>query len=108
MKHKSDELKQLGARIKQLRKRMRLTQEELAEKCGIHYKFLGGIERGDQNPTIMVLAGIAAGLNVRLADLFDYEIATSTPQNLRKQLLDGIRRIGDPEVSILYRLFRSL
>jgi hypothetical protein len=56
----------------------------------------------------MVLAGIAEGLNVSLANLFDYEIATSTPQRLREQLIDGIRRSSDPEVSILYRVFRSL
>lgn len=108
MKHNADELKHLGARIRQLRKRMRLTQEELAERCGIHYKFLGGIERGGQNPTIAVLASIAGSLNVSLADLFDYEAAASTPQRMREQLIEGVKRGTDSEVSLLYRVYRSL
>ena len=108
MRHRTDELKHLGARIKQLRKKMRFTQEGLAERCGIHYKFLGGIERGDQNPTIMILGKIAKALNVPLAGLFDYDLIATTPQRLREQLLEGIRRSEDSEILLLYRVFRSL
>jgi transcriptional regulator with XRE-family HTH domain len=108
MRHKADELKHLGARIRQLRKKLRLTQEELAEQCGIHYKFLGGIERGNQNPTIMVLGKIAGALQVSLADLFDYELVAAPPQRLREQLMERIRRGDDSEILLLYRVFRSL
>ncbi|MFB3921978.1 MAG: helix-turn-helix domain-containing protein [Terriglobia bacterium] len=108
MRHKADELKHLGARIRQLRKKQRLTQEELAERCGIHYKFLGGIERGDQNPTIIVLGKIAKALHVSLADLFDYEHVVSTPQRLREQLTEGIKQSSDAELLVLYRVYRSL
>lgn len=108
MRHRTDELKHLGARIKQLRKKLRLTQEELAERCGIHYKFLGGIERGDQNPTIKVLGKIARALNASLADLFDYDLVASTPQRRREQLIERIKRSSDPEVLLLYRIYRSL
>src|ERR1041385_6007813 len=41
-----DELRLLGKGIKQLRRKHRWTQQELAKRCNIHYQFLGGIEIG--------------------------------------------------------------
>ena len=59
----------LGARLKQLRHARRLTQEQLAERAGLSYKFLGELERGRGNPTLTTLAAISEALGVKLVDL---------------------------------------
>ena len=66
--------KQLGKRIRQFRGTRKLSQEELAYKAGVHRTYLGGIERGERNPSLKNLAAIAKALNVRLADLVDINL----------------------------------
>ena len=61
---------QLGQRVKQLRLQKGLSQEALAEKCGLDRTYVSGIERGVRNPTLEVLHIIANGLNIDLASLF--------------------------------------
>lgn len=62
--------KNLGMRIRQLRKLRGHTQEVLDEKSGVSYKFIGEIERGEVNPSLDSLASIAAALNVGIKSLF--------------------------------------
>ncbi|MFB5744212.1 helix-turn-helix domain-containing protein [Cedecea sp. S5-13] len=61
---------QLGQRVKQLRLQKGLSQEALAERCGLDRTYVSGIERGVRNPTLEVLHIIANGLNIDLASLF--------------------------------------
>lgn len=60
----------LGARIRQLRAARGLSQEELAHRAGIHWTYLGGIERGERNPALVNITKIAGALDVSLAELF--------------------------------------
>lgn len=66
--------KGLGKRIRTLRKLKALTQEELGEKAGISYKFVGEIERGKVNPSLDSLVRIANALGVKAGDLFPPEV----------------------------------
>jgi transcriptional regulator with XRE-family HTH domain len=54
----------LGSNIRRLRKDARLSQEALAAEVGIDMRYLGGIERGQENPTIAIIADIAKELGV--------------------------------------------
>lgn len=54
----------IGTNIRRLRKAAGLSQETLAAEAGIDMRYLGGIERGQENPTVAVLAGIAKVLKV--------------------------------------------
>ena len=71
MTSKQDILKVFGNRIRQLRLEMRLSQEELAEKAGVHRTYIGMIERAEKNITLCNIEKIASALNIRLTDLFD-------------------------------------
>ena len=64
----------LGTRLKQLRTSRRLTQEQLAERAGLSYKFVGEIERGRGNPTLTTLGALGEALGVPLTDLLGVEI----------------------------------
>lgn len=48
---------------------MRLTQEQLAEKADLSYKYVGELERGLVNVSLDSLVRIAASLNVRVRNL---------------------------------------
>ena len=65
---------QFGKRVRELRLARGLSQEELAFRSGVHRTYLGGIERGERNPSLKNLAAIAKALNVRLADLVDINL----------------------------------
>jgi len=66
--------KGLGKRIRTLRKLKALTQEELGEKAGLSYKFIGEIERGMVNLSLDSLVKIANALDVKAGDLFPREV----------------------------------
>jgi len=66
--------KKLGMRIRQLRKIKGWTQEKLAEKAGMDYKYLGAIERGEKNLTLANIEKIAKGLGVEIYQLFLFSL----------------------------------
>ena len=64
-------LRDLGFRLRELRQERKLTQAELAEKCGLHRTFIGSVERGERNLSILNLRLIAKVLRTPLADLLE-------------------------------------
>jgi transcriptional regulator with XRE-family HTH domain len=58
-----------GAAVRDLRGRHGISQEELAARIGIHRTYLGGIERGERNPSYTNIRRIAKALDVRTSDL---------------------------------------
>jgi transcriptional regulator with XRE-family HTH domain len=59
----------IGRAMRQLRVEREMTQEALAKASGLHWTYLSGIERGRRNPTLNVLAAVAASLEVRTSEL---------------------------------------
>ncbi len=72
--NESIKLRKIATRIKELRKNSALTQEQLAEKANIDYKFFQKIENGTRNITVNTLIRICDSLNVSLKDFFDFDI----------------------------------
>lgn len=63
--------REIGQRIRNYRTQQKLSQEELAEKCGLHPTYIGQVERGEKNATIESISKIASGLSVSLSTLFE-------------------------------------
>lgn len=63
-------LKALGAEVRERRHARGLTQDALAAKAGLHRNFIGMLERGERNVTVVVLEAIADVLRVSLSELF--------------------------------------
>jgi transcriptional regulator with XRE-family HTH domain len=59
----------VGRNVRRLRVQKGLTQEELAFEAKIDLTYMGGIERGRRNPSLMVMARIANALSVPLGKL---------------------------------------
>ena len=61
----------VGANIRRFRKERGLTQEQLAHNANLDLRYLGGIERGEYNPTVAVLGCLAEALQIHPKDFFD-------------------------------------
>ncbi|MBN9547242.1 MAG: helix-turn-helix transcriptional regulator [Alphaproteobacteria bacterium] len=61
----------LGGNVRRLRKSAGLSQEELAAEVGIDMRYLGGIERGQENPSLAVIGSIAKALSVSASSLLE-------------------------------------
>ena len=59
----------LGARVRTRREALGLSQEALAHQSGIHWTFLGQVERGQRNMSLHNLLKVAAGLGVDPGEL---------------------------------------
>jgi transcriptional regulator with XRE-family HTH domain len=63
------DLKQFGDRIREERERLGFSQEELADRAGLHRTYIGGVERGERNVGFLNMLKIARGLKLKLSDL---------------------------------------
>ena len=63
--------KKFGARVRTLRLERGWSQEELAARAKRHWTYIGGVERGERNPTLFVIADLAKALGVKPAELFE-------------------------------------
>jgi transcriptional regulator with XRE-family HTH domain len=61
---------QFGKKIRDERLKQHLSQEQLAEKAGLHRTYIGMIERAEKNITLENINKICKGLNLNLSDLF--------------------------------------
>ena len=81
-----------GKKVKELRQRLELTQEQFAEKIGISAKSLSQIELGKNFVSAEVLEAICDNMNISPKSLFDFDYFEKDPQNL---LDDVIQRISN-------------
>lgn len=57
-------------RIEEVRTRLGLTRQELADKVGVHYQTIGYLERGEYSPSLVLALRISQVLGESIADLF--------------------------------------
>lgn len=68
MAKKDRALVKLGANLRKAREAKGWSQEELAFRCGVHRTYVGAVERGEYNVTILTLRKIAKTLGISLRD----------------------------------------
>jgi len=57
-------------RIKELRTKLEITQEELAQKAGVRRETIVFLEQGKYNPSLMLAHNVAKALKTTIDDLF--------------------------------------
>lgn len=62
-------LKTIGRNVQKYRKAKKWSQEELAQRAGLHRSYIGSIERNERNVSIINLQRIAQALGVQIEDL---------------------------------------
>lgn len=66
-------LENLANNVREYRLKQGLSQEELAEKCGLHRTYIGSVERAERNVTLSTLEVLSHTLNVSISYLLDKE-----------------------------------
>ena len=65
-----DLTRRFGALVRQLRLEKGMSQERLAELCGLHRNYVGAIERAERTPSILKADKLAKALGLNLSGLF--------------------------------------
>jgi transcriptional regulator with XRE-family HTH domain len=86
------ELSAFGDRLRTIRKARGWTQEELARRTNRHWTYIGGLERGERNPTLIVICDLAVALTVSPSELLDDRHPLCTKLNAAaSDILDAIQ-----------------
>ena len=67
---KPDIRERFGFAVKVRREELNLTQEDLADRAGIHRTYLSDVERGGRNLSLINIERLAAALALRISELF--------------------------------------
>lgn len=70
-KRDDDFLRWFGDRLRTIRLRSGLSQEKLAELAAIDRTYIGGVERGERNLSLLNVKRISDALGINVKDLFD-------------------------------------
>ncbi len=68
MAAKDPMLRQLGEYLRKVRQKCGWSQEELAYECGLHRTYIGAVERGEYNVTILTLRRLTKTLGITLRE----------------------------------------
>ncbi len=63
----------VGQRIKELRTKLGLSQEEFAFRCELDRTYITSLERGKRNVSLTNLEKIAKAFNMTLSEFFDFD-----------------------------------
>jgi len=61
-----------GEKLRKIRNSKKLTQEELADRAGMHFTYIGQIERGLRNPSLINLHKLAKALRISSDELLPF------------------------------------
>jgi len=61
----------LSKNLQKYRKDNKLSQEELADRCGFHRTYIGSVERGERNVTLSTLEALANTLEIKISQLLE-------------------------------------
>lgn len=102
-------IKLVGMNIKEIRKSKKMTQDELAEKCGLQTSYLAGVERGERNITLQTLEKIIEGLEEVPINVFNFVNLNIDEQYFNKKeliilLFNLIETKKEEEISMILRI----
>lgn len=97
----------LGKRLRELRKTSGLSQDRTAELAGISGKYLGEVERGEVNATILVVAKLADVFQITLSDLMHFEHVVPQDEIINK-ISVMITNCSNDERTMIYRILLAI
>ena len=102
-----DKKQMIGARIKEIRNKKGLTQEQLSEKMEINPKYLSSIERGNENPTLNTLIKLSESLEVDLGEIFSF-IQIEDPGERKLLVTTLLDQADTEELKLAYKVLSAI
>lgn len=99
--------KQLGAKIKRLRQKNGLTQEQFAERIDIATRTLSGIETGENFVTAETLEKIFKALDVSGSELFAFD-HIKPQEELVSEIIEDVQKLKDRDkIETVYKIIKA-
>lgn len=96
----------IGKKIKEIRKKNNLTQENFCEQIGIEPSSLSNIENGKSFPSMLTVLRIMEKLGASPEDFFNYEYLKSE-KDLELEMIEIIRHVSYEKKQIIYRIIKQ-
>ena len=96
-----EDIKLIGVRIKELRKKRKISQEQLAEMTGVNNRTVLRIENGHTCPTLETLAKFAEVLGCGIADFFETRHLKSR-RDIIEEINNKLGGFSDEELRLFY------
>ena len=101
----------LGKRIREQRKKLGLTIEALAEKCGKSESFIGNIERGDDTPSLntllLIVCNLSIGFDYLLQDTLNISNDTENGQ-FQCEITNEIKSMSKSQQKSIFNIIKSV
>lgn len=97
----------LAIRIKQIRKKKGLTQEQLAEKIGRDTKHISKLEIAGSYPSIETLDRIASALDIEIKEFFNFD-GLRDKSFIKNEFIKLINNTQEHDLQILYKIHKTL
>ena len=97
---------QIGQKIKEIRKKSRLTQEFFSEKIGIEPSSLSNIENGKSYPSMQTVLNIIETFSIRPEDFFDFDYFADETE-LETKILNIIKNQSSENKQIIYKIIKQ-
>ena len=97
----------LGQRIKELRKSLNISQQELAEMIDIDQRNLSNIETGRSFPSKSLL-DIADALGVELPELFEFEHINISKDKMLQDIYKQLTHMTDEKIKFIYKFIKII
>lgn len=91
----------LGNRIRQLRKNVKYTQADLADKAGLSTNFIALLEKGKRSASVDTLYRISKVLKVELKELFDFPEKKTKAHVATDELVKFLKRKSADDIDVV-------
>ena len=92
----------IGIKIKEIRKRKKISQEKLAEMVSMNHRSIVRLENNQTIPTLETLEKIAVALGVRISDFFE-DKTVKKRNDIIKDINDCVATMSDEELKNFYK-----
>jgi len=99
-----------GQKLRAIRKSQKISQEGLATRCGLHYTYIGAVERGECNLSFDNIEKISIALDVPIGDLFflpEAQGPLSEEDSLRAEILNSMLKKSKEDITLGIRVLKD-
>ena len=97
----------IGSRIREIRNKKGITQDQLAERVRISSKYLSSIERGKENPTLNTILKLARSLDIMPAEFFTH-LEIEDPAKRKSMIIEMLDGADEDKLKLAYKVLFTI